>query len=108
MWTIVRYALLREADYRPALDILAHAGFQLHRTPDAGGREPFPAAVVADLFQDPAVVSRAVFEGLHEAGLEPVGVSAAHVDVARRASPPRALLSAPWSRGKPGATRCLS
>jgi hypothetical protein len=83
MWTIVRFALLREGDYRPAFEILAHAGFQLHRTPDAAEGEAFPGAVVADLFQDPAVISRAVFDGLHEAGLGPMGVSAAHVDFAR-------------------------
>jgi hypothetical protein len=39
--------------------------------------------VVGDLFQDPAVVTRAVFEALALAGLEPVAVSAAHVEVGR-------------------------
>jgi hypothetical protein len=91
MWTIVRFALNREGDYRPAFEILAHAGFQLHRTPDAAEGEAFPAAVVADLLQDPAVVSRAVFGGLHEAGLCPVGVSALHVDVARPRWPARSV-----------------
>jgi hypothetical protein len=81
MWTIVRFGLHREGDYRPAFDILAHAGFQLHRSRDAAEGEAFPGAVVADVFQDPAVICRAVFQGLHEAGLGPVGVSAAHVDV---------------------------
>jgi hypothetical protein len=83
MWTIVRFALRRDPDYRDALDLLAHAGFQRHRAPGDGDGEAFPAAVVADLFQDPAVVTRAVFEALAEAGLRPVGVAAAHVDVAR-------------------------
>ncbi|HEX9398786.1 MAG TPA: hypothetical protein VF912_01655 [Anaeromyxobacter sp.] len=83
MWTIVRFALRRDPDYRAGFDLLAHAGFQPHRTPGAEPEDAFPAAVVADLFQDPAVVTRAVFEALHEAGLRPVGVAAAHVDVAR-------------------------
>jgi hypothetical protein len=83
MWTIVRFALPRKGDYRTAFQILAHAGFQLHRTPDEAEDEALPASVVADLFQDPAVVSRAVFEGLHEAGLGPVGVGALHADLAR-------------------------
>ena len=83
MWTIVRFALRRDLDYRPAFDLLAGAGFQPHRTPGAGGEDAFPAAVVADLFQDPAVVTRAIFEGLFEAGLGPVAVAAAHADVGR-------------------------
>jgi hypothetical protein len=39
--------------------------------------------VARDLFQDPAVVTRAVFEALAEAGLGPVAVAAAHVGVLR-------------------------
>jgi hypothetical protein len=108
MWTIVRFGLLADGDYRAAFDLLAHAGFQLHRTPAEQGRGPFPAAVVADLFQDPVVVSRAVFDGLHEAGLGPVGVSAAHVDVGR-ASPPNASCSTKTRGGSSSAaTRLLS
>jgi hypothetical protein len=83
MCTIVRFALLSEGDYRPAFDLLAHAGFHLHRTPATADGEPLPAAVVADLLQDPAVITRAVFEGLHDAGLRPVAVIASQVDVAR-------------------------
>lgn len=91
MWTIVRFALRRDPDYRAAFELLSAAGFQPHRTPGASGGDAFPAAVVADLFQDPAVVTRAVFEGLHEAGLLPVGVTAAHVDVGRAPCVARAL-----------------
>ncbi|HEX9307450.1 MAG TPA: hypothetical protein VF894_08165 [Anaeromyxobacter sp.] len=91
MWTIVRFALLRDPDYRAAFDLLAQAGFQPHRTAGADRACAFPAGVVADLFQDPAVVTRAVFEGLLEAGLRPVGVSAAHVDVTTRHRDPAEL-----------------
>ena len=91
MWTIVRFALRRDLDYRPAFELLAGAGFRPHRTPGAADEDAFPAAVVADLFQDPAVVTRAVFEGLLEAGLRPVGVAAAHVDVGRARRAPGAL-----------------
>jgi len=85
MWTVVRFELRDTCDYRRAFDLLACAGFGAHRRPAAAGAEPLPAAVVRDLFQDPAVVTRAVFEALCEAGLRPVGVAAAHVDVARAA-----------------------
>jgi hypothetical protein len=92
MWTIVRFALRTEEDYRPAFDLLGHAGFQRHRAPGGGGGcGTFPAAVVADLFQDPAVVTRAVFVGLQDAGLGPVAVAASHVEVARAPRAPRAL-----------------
>lgn len=81
MWTIVRFQLCRASGYRAAFELLRAAGFAPHRTPAPSLAEPLPAAVVRDLFQDPAVVTRAVFEALDEAGLAPVGVSAAHVDV---------------------------
>lgn len=81
MWTIVRFELRRPAGYDAAFEILAGAGFISHRRPGAGSEEPLPAAVVRDLFQDPAVVTRVVFEALDEAGLAPVGVAAAHVEV---------------------------
>jgi hypothetical protein len=82
MWTVVQFEL-SSARYRTAFDLLAGAGFVPHRRPGADAGDPFSAAVVRDLFQDPAVVSRAVFEALHEAGLDPVAVSAAHVRVGR-------------------------
>lgn len=93
MWTIVRFALRRDGDYRAAFELLARAGFRPHRRPEAGG-EAFPAAVVADLFQDPAVVTGAVFAGLRDAGLLPVGVSACHVEVGKRSRTAGALAGA--------------
>ena len=84
MWTIVRFELHRASGYRAAFEILAGAGFVPHRRPAAAPAEPLPAAVVRDLFQDPAVVTRAVFEALESAGLAPVGVAAGHVDVGGR------------------------
>jgi hypothetical protein len=83
MWTVVQFSL-RSPDYRTAFALLAGAGFAPHRRP-AASDGAFPAAVVRDLFQDPAVVTRAVFEALDQAGLGPVAVSAAHVDVNRTA-----------------------
>jgi hypothetical protein len=83
MWTVVRFELRRASDYRAAFDLLAAAGFAPHRLPAPDSAEPFPAAVVRDLFQDPAVVGRAVFEALDEAGLSPIGIASAHVDVGR-------------------------
>jgi hypothetical protein len=94
MWTIVNFALQRDADYRAAFDLLAPAGFRPHRKPSEGEQDAFPAAVVAELFQDPAVITRAVFEGLHDAGLRPVGVTACHVEVARPPRAPRPLARA--------------
>ncbi len=91
MWTIVRFALRRDEDYRAAVEILRSAGFHLHLRPERAEETPFPAAVVADVFQDPAMITRAVFEGLHEAGLLPIAVAACHVDVAGSAAAPRAL-----------------
>jgi hypothetical protein len=84
MWTVVQFEL-RSQEYRTAFELLAGAGFVPHRRPGAGSRGPFSAAVVRDLFQDPAVVTRAVFEALAAAGLAPLAVSAAHVDVGRAA-----------------------
>jgi choline dehydrogenase-like flavoprotein len=80
MWTVLQFEL-GSPDYRTAFDLLGGAGFAPHRRPAPGVKGPFPAAVVRDLFQDPAVVTRAVFEALHQAGLAPVAVAAAHVDV---------------------------
>jgi hypothetical protein len=94
MWTVVRFELRRASDYGTAFALLAGAGFAPHRRPAPEAPDaslPFPAAAVRDLFQDPAVVTRAVFEALDEAGLSPVGVAAAHVDVGRGARRPAAL-----------------
>jgi hypothetical protein len=92
MWTIVKFALQRDVDYRAAFDLLAPAGFRLHRKPREDVREVFPAAVVAPLDgRDTAVVTRAVFEGLLEAGLHPVAVAACHLDAARPALVPAVL-----------------
>lgn len=79
MWTIVRFALTDAAEdrYRDAYEILSRAGFQPHRAPAAS--EVLPAAVVADLLQDPAVVSRAIFEALSEGGLGPMMVTGCRV-----------------------------
>ena len=74
MWTIVRFALRREKDYRTAFEILRHAGFLPHHRPGTCDGGAFPAAVVANVLQEPAVITRAVFEGLEEAGLLPVAV----------------------------------
>jgi hypothetical protein len=85
MWTIVRFGLRRSGDYRAAFELLAGAGFVVHRRPAPDAEEPFPAAAVRDLLQDPAVVGRAIFEALDAARLSPVGVAASHVDVGRGA-----------------------
>jgi hypothetical protein len=90
MWTIVRFELLAERHYGEAFALLRAAGFQPHRRP-APGAPALSAAVVRDLLQDPAVVSRAVFEALADAGLEPLGVAAFHVDVGRAPRGTRAL-----------------
>ncbi len=92
MWTVVRFELNDLEDYATAFGMLARAGFAPHRRPGSAGPGPLPAAVVRDLFQDPAVVTRAVFDALDAAGLSPVGVSAAHVDVGGR-RPRRAALA---------------
>lgn len=85
MWTVVQFRL-GASDYRTAFALLRGAGFVPHRLPAAAVPEgPFPAAVARDLFQDPAVVTRAVFEALAEAGLAPIAVAGAHVGVGRAA-----------------------
>jgi hypothetical protein len=79
MWTVIRLVLHGEdaRAYRTAGDLLRGAGFA-----DPAAAEPGPGRrVVADLLQDPAVVARAVFEALAEAGLRPVWVSGSQVDV---------------------------
>ncbi len=90
MWTVIRFALsgADPAPYRAAFDLLRRSGFQPHRRPeDAGTCDVFPASVVADLLQDPGVVSRAIFEALAGARLRPVMVAGAHVEVRARARP---------------------
>lgn len=84
MWTVVQFEL-GASDYRTAFEVLRGAGFVPHRRPGPAPAGPFPAAVARDLFQDPAVVTRAVFEALAEAGLAPVAVAGAHVSVGRAA-----------------------
>jgi hypothetical protein len=88
MWTVIRFALssAEPGRYRAAFELLGRSGFQPHRRPGEA-REVLPASVVADLFQDPAVVSRAIFEALAEARLGPVMVTGSHVDVCARAHP---------------------
>ena len=96
MWTIIRFALAAPGaqDHRTAFELLRRAGFQPHHLPVREGERGAPghleAAAVADLLQDPAVVSRAVFIAFSEARLRPVFVTGAHVSV----SPPRARASA--------------
>jgi hypothetical protein len=90
MWTIIRFELRAERHYGEAFTLLRAANFQPHHQPSPGA-SALPAAVVGDLFQDPAVVSRAVFEALADAGLAPVAVAAAHVDVGRAPRGTRAL-----------------
>lgn len=88
MWTVIRFSLSGAAPerYRAAFELLGRSGFQPHRRPGAAN-EVLPASVVADLFQDPAVVSRAIFEALADARLGPVMVTGAHVEVRARAHP---------------------
>lgn len=79
MWTLVRFALTDAAEhgYRDAYEILARAGFQPHGAAPAS--ELLPAAVVADILQDPAVVSRTIFEALSAGGLGPMMVTGCQV-----------------------------
>ncbi|WP_041448381.1 hypothetical protein [Anaeromyxobacter sp. Fw109-5] len=88
MWTVIRFALssAEPARYRDAFELLGRSGFQPHRRPGEA-REILPASVVADVFQDPAVVSRAIFEALADARLGPVMVTGSHVDVCAHARP---------------------
>jgi hypothetical protein len=89
MWTVIRFALssAEPGPYRAAFDLLGRSGFQPHRRPGDGACDVLPASVVADLLQDPAVVSRAIFEALAGARLRPVMVTGAHVEVRGRARP---------------------
>lgn len=79
MWTLIRFSLLDDAQYLPALGLLARAGFRTLPRPAADRRDPLPAAVVADRIVDPAVASRAVFEALLGAGLGPICVIGGNV-----------------------------
>lgn len=89
MWTVIRFALTsaEPCRYRAAFELLGRCGFQPHRRPGDGGCQILPASVVADLFQDPAVVSRAIFEALASARLSPLMVTGSHVEVRGRAHP---------------------
>ncbi len=88
MWTIVRFTLSDASGYPKAFEVLRHAGFRSHRGPDSPRAcDVFPAAAVADVLQDPAVVARAVFEAFLEARLRPVAVTGCEVAPARRARP---------------------
>jgi hypothetical protein len=81
MWMLFRFSLCGgERAYRDALEILRGAGFQRAGGGDVLDAEaPFPAAVVADVRNEPADVTRAIFSALREAGLRPVGVSGAAI-----------------------------
>jgi hypothetical protein len=94
LWTIVRFGLLRQGDYRAAFRVLAAEGFQPLRVPRPGDPRPYPAAAAADLSADPAAITRAVFERLAAAGVAPVAVMACAADVARAANSPAALAQA--------------
>jgi hypothetical protein len=80
MWTIFRFAL-SDADpraYEEAYEILEGAGFS--RAPEEPlegprGDPPFPAAVMADVRQGTAAVTRAIFDRLGEARLRPLAVT---------------------------------
>jgi hypothetical protein len=85
MWTIIRFALADGAGYGKAFEILRHAGFRAHRVSDPPRAcTVLPGAVVGEALQDPALVSRAVFEALAEARLRPVAVTGCQVPLARR------------------------
>jgi hypothetical protein len=82
MWTLIRFALNSDdtGPYRAAFELLGEAGFVRHQSPDdAGAEATFPAAVVADVPEDPAVVSRAVFDALAAARLRPIMVTGCHL-----------------------------
>jgi hypothetical protein len=97
MWTIFRFALSgadRRA-YEDAYAILKGAGFE--RPPAEASQPPcasahqFPAAVLAYVRHDPAVVTRSIFEVLGEARLRPLGVTGAPLACAPEIAPrPRA------------------
>jgi hypothetical protein len=84
MWTLIRFALAEGTGYGTAFEILRQAGFRVHQVPDSPRAcSAMPAAVVADVLQDPAVVSRAVFEALAEARLRPVAVAGCEIGLGR-------------------------
>jgi hypothetical protein len=90
MWTIFRFAL-SDADpraYEEAYEILEGAGFSRAPDPVAGRRgvAPFPAAVMADVRQDTAAVTRAIFDRLGEARLRPLAVTGCRARSRRRAA----------------------
>jgi hypothetical protein len=94
MWTIFRFALSgadRRA-YDDAYAILQGAGFERPREPALHcASAPFPAAVLAFVRHDPAIVTRSIFEVLGEARLRPVGVTGTQVARAPEVEPrPRA------------------
>lgn len=90
MWTVFRFAL-SGADhraYRDAYELLARAGFV--RVGEAHPRESatvLPAAVLADVGQDPSAITAVLFEVLAAARLRPVAVSGCAV--AARPAPER-------------------
>ncbi len=78
MWTVFRFSLSGGGAraYRDALEILRGAGFRRAPGPERIGADgTFPGAVVADVRRDPAEITRAIFEALHEGGLHPVAVT---------------------------------
>jgi hypothetical protein len=80
MWTLIRFALAEGAGYGTAFEILRLAGFRAHQVPDSPRAcSAMPAAVIADVLQDPAVISRVVFEALAEARLRPVAVAGCEI-----------------------------
>ena len=84
MWTLIRFALAEGTGYGTAFEILRQAGFRAHQVPDSPRAcSAMPAAVVADVLQDPAVLSRAVFEALAEARLRPVVVAGCEIGFRR-------------------------
>jgi hypothetical protein len=78
MWTVFRFAL-SGADhraYRDAYEILERAGFVRVRDARAGEvTAVLPAAVLADVGQDPSAVTAVLFEVLSAARLRPVAVT---------------------------------
>jgi hypothetical protein len=85
MWTLIRFTLAEGGGYGTAFEILRQAGFRAHQAPDSPQEcSAMPAAVIADVLQDPAVISRAVFEALAEARLRPVAVAGCEIAPVRR------------------------
>lgn len=81
MHALFRIALSGGGDraYRDALEILAGAGFRRAGAGPVDPRATFPAAVLAEVWRDPADVTRAIFAVLREAGLRPVAVTGCRV-----------------------------